>query len=100
MIPILAGFIAYAIAGRAALAPAMVGAMVANTPAILGTKAGTGFLGAILVGYAAGYLTKWMNSWPIPKSLRGYADFCYPAIRDCGYLCSLCLSAWQSDFPG
>ncbi|MFO9709288.1 PTS fructose transporter subunit IIBC [Lacticaseibacillus rhamnosus] len=70
MIPILAGFIAYAIAGRAALAPAMVGAMVANTPAILGTKAGTGFLGAILVGYAAGYLTKWMNSWPIPKSLR------------------------------
>ncbi|BAN73393.1 MULTISPECIES: PTS fructose transporter subunit IIC [Lacticaseibacillus] len=70
MIPILAGFIAYAIAGRAALAPAMVGAMVSNTPAILGTKAGTGFLGAILVGYAAGYLTKWMNSWPIPKSLR------------------------------
>ncbi|KAF0335186.1 PTS fructose transporter subunit IIC [Pediococcus acidilactici] len=70
MIPILAGFTAHAIAGRAALAPAMIGAMVANSPDILGTKAGTGFLGAILVGFAAGYLVKWMNSWPIPKNLR------------------------------
>ncbi len=48
----------------------MIGAMVANSPDILGTKAGTGFLGAILVGFAAGYLVKWMNSWPIPKNLR------------------------------
>lgn len=70
MIPILAGYIAYAIAGRAALAPAMIGAMVSNSPDILGTKAGTGFLGAIVVGYAAGYLVKWINSWPVPKSLR------------------------------
>lgn len=70
MIPILAGYIAYAIAGRAALAPAMISAMVANTPAILGTKSGTGFIGAILVGFAAGYLVKWINTWPIPKDLR------------------------------
>ena len=70
MIPILAGFTAHAIAGRAALAPAMISAMVANSPDSLRTKAGTGFLGAILVGFAAGYLVKWMNSWPIPKNLR------------------------------
>lgn len=70
MIPILAGFIAYAISGRAALAPAMISAMVANDKSILGTSAGTGFLGAILVGYMAGYLVKWINTWKIPKNIR------------------------------
>lgn len=70
MIPILAGYIGDAIAGRAALAPVMISAMVANSPDILGTKAGTGFLGAILIGYLGGYLVKWMNSWKVPKDLR------------------------------
>lgn len=70
MIPILAGYIGDAIAGRAALAPVMISAMVANSPDILGTKAGTGFLGAILIGFAGGYLVKWMNSWKVPKDLR------------------------------
>ncbi|WP_412989147.1 PTS fructose transporter subunit IIC [Pediococcus siamensis] len=70
MIPILAGYVAYAISGRAALAPAMISATVANTPAILGTKAGTGFIGAIVVGFAAGYLVKWFNSWKVPQSIR------------------------------
>ena len=70
MIPIFSGYIAYAISGRAALAPAMIGAQVANSPEILGTNSGTGFLGAILVGFMAGYLVKWMNSWKIPKDLR------------------------------
>lgn len=70
MLPIFAGYIAYAISGRAALAPAMIGAQIANTPSILGTESGTGFLGAILVGYMAGHLVKWMNSWKIPKDLR------------------------------
>ncbi len=40
MYPILAGFIAFSIAGRAALAPAMIGAMVGMNEEILGTKAG------------------------------------------------------------
>lgn len=70
MIPILAGYIAVAIAGRAALAPAMIGAMIANDPTILGTDAGTGFLGALAVGIIAGYLVNWMNSWKIKKELR------------------------------
>lgn len=70
MYPILAGFIAYSISGRAALAPAMICAQVAVTPSILGTEAGTGFLGCIVVGYAAGYLVKWMNSWNVPKSIK------------------------------
>lgn len=70
MYPILAGFIAFAISGRAALAPAMVCALVANDKTILGTSAGMGFLGAILVGYMAGYLVKWFNSWKVPKSIQ------------------------------
>lgn len=70
MYPILAGFIAYSISGRAALAPAMICAQVAVTPSILGTEAGTGFLGCIVVGYAAGYLVKWMNSWNVTKSIK------------------------------
>ncbi|ADU26145.1 PTS fructose transporter subunit IIC [Ethanoligenens harbinense] len=70
MYPILAGFIAFAISGRAALAPAMVCALVANDKTILGTNAGMGFLGAILVGYLAGYLVKWFNSWKVPKSIQ------------------------------
>lgn len=70
MYPILAGYIAYSIAGRAALAPAMIGAQVAVTPAILGTEAGTGFLGCIVMGFAAGYLVKWFNSWPVPQAIK------------------------------
>lgn len=71
MYPILAGFIAYSISGRAALAPAMISAMVAVNPDILGTKAGTGFLGCIICGFAAGYLVKWFNSWKVPKAMKG-----------------------------
>ena len=70
MYPILAGFIAFSVAGRAALAPAMIGAMVATDGAILGTKAGTGFIGCIIVGYFIGYLVKWMNSWNVVKEFK------------------------------
>lgn len=70
MIPILAGYTAYGIAGRAALAPAMIAAMIANNPALLGTEAGTGFLGALLVGILTGYLVRWMNTWKIPKVIK------------------------------
>lgn len=70
MYPILAGFIAFSIAGRATLAPAMIGAMVAMDGEILGTEAGTGFIGCIIVGYLVGYLVKWMNSWNVAKEFK------------------------------
>lgn len=70
MIPILSGYIAFSISGRAALAPAMICAMVANDKDILSTSAGTGFIGAIITGFLVGYIVKYMNKWPIPKSLR------------------------------
>lgn len=70
MYPILSGFIAFSIAGRASLAPAMIGAMVATDGEILGTEGGTGFIGCIIVGYLVGYLVKWMNSWNIAKEFK------------------------------
>ena len=70
MYPILAGFIALSIAGRAALAPAMIGAMIATDGHLLGTGEGTGFLGCIVVGYLVGYLVKGINKWKIPKALK------------------------------
>lgn len=70
MYPILSGFIAFSIAGRATLAPAMIGAMIATNGEILGTKTGTGFIGCILVGYIVGYLVKWMNSWNVVKEFK------------------------------
>ena len=70
MYPILSGFIAFSIAGRATLAPAMIGAMVATDGEILGTKGGTGFIGCIIVGYLVGYLVKWMNSWNLAKEFK------------------------------
>ena len=70
MYPILSGFIAFSIAGRVTLAPAMIGAMVATDGEILGTEGGTGFIGCIIVGYLVGYLVKWMNSWNLAKEFK------------------------------
>lgn len=70
MYPILAGFIAVSIAGRAALAPAMIGAMLATDGQLLGTGEGTGFLGCIVVGYLVGYLVKGINAVKVPKAIR------------------------------
>lgn len=88
MYPILAGFIAVSIAGRAALAPAMIGAMIATDGKILGTGEGTGFLGCIVVGYLVGYLVKWMNSLKIPKAIKPMMPiFIIP-------LAGVCMTAW------
>ncbi|AHI53514.1 PTS system fructose-specific IIABC component [Spiroplasma sabaudiense Ar-1343] len=77
MIPILAGFIGNSISGRAAIAPAMVGAFLGNNPAnfmplpgmdVVATPAG--FLGAIAAGLMAGYAVKWINTWRVPRTLQ------------------------------
>lgn len=75
MIPILAGFIANSIAGRAALVPAMVSAYVANTAGLvypiagLDPKVSAGFLGALLIGPSVGYLVRWIITWKVPKTI-------------------------------
>lgn len=65
-VPIMAGFIAYAIADRPGLAPGLVGGYLA-------TNGGSGFLGAILAGFLAGYTIVFLKKIfsGLPKSLDG-----------------------------
>ncbi|MFM2384857.1 MAG: hypothetical protein RL166_731 [Actinomycetota bacterium] len=69
-VPVLAGYIAYAIADRPGLAPGFVAGALATgldgNP--LGT--GTGFLGAILGGALAGGLALWISRWSVPSWVR------------------------------
>lgn len=62
MIPILAGYIAYAIADRPALTPGLIGGWIANNGSFYGADAGTGFIGAIIAGLLVGYFVKWLTS--------------------------------------
>ncbi|MBX7552460.1 fructose-specific PTS transporter subunit EIIC [Streptomyces sp. tea 10] len=70
MIPILSGYIAYAIADRPALVPGMVGGWIANTGALYDSKAGAGFIGAIVTGFLAGYLVLWIKKVRVPKFVQ------------------------------
>ncbi len=69
-VPVLAAFIAYAIADRPGIAPGFVaGAVAVGTDGNpLGT--GAGFLGAIAGGLLAGYVAKWISGWKVPNWFR------------------------------
>ncbi|PRY82384.1 PTS fructose transporter subunit IIC [Alkalibacterium olivapovliticus] len=69
MIPILAGYIAYSLAGKPGLAPGMILGFVANNP-IGSSQVQTGFLGAMLLGVASGYLVRWCKTWKVPKTIK------------------------------
>ncbi|WP_245576676.1 PTS fructose transporter subunit IIABC [[Mycoplasma] imitans] len=75
MIGALGAFIANSIGGRAAIAPAFIVCVLANTPEaifpIAGIKVVTamGFIGSILFGIAIGFTVKWINTWRIHKAL-------------------------------
>lgn len=66
MLPVLAGFIAMSIADRPALAIGFVGGALANL-------SGSGFLGALLAGFIAGYLVIFLKKLfsKLPQSLEG-----------------------------
>ncbi|MFJ9907691.1 fructose-specific PTS transporter subunit EIIC [Streptomyces sp. NPDC101152] len=70
MVPILSGYIAYAIGDRPALVPGMIGGWIANTGALYGSKAGAGFIGAIVTGFLAGYLVLWIKKLGVPKFMQ------------------------------
>ncbi|MFF7358905.1 fructose-specific PTS transporter subunit EIIC [Streptomyces filipinensis] len=70
MIPVLSGYIAYAIADRPALVPGMIGGWIANTGALYDSKAGAGFIGAIVTGFLAGYLVLWIKKVRVPRFVR------------------------------
>ncbi len=64
LVPVLAGFIAFAIADRPGIAPGFVGGALALT-----VKAG--FLGGLAAGVIAGFIALWISRWKVPKGVRG-----------------------------
>lgn len=71
MIPVFSAYIAYSCAGRPGLAPGFILGYIANsTVSVGGVDVKSGFLGALILGLAAGYFVKWMKSWNVGKTLR------------------------------
>lgn len=69
MVPILAGYISYSIAGKPGLIPGMVTGYIAANP--IGEPAvSTGFLGGMIVGILSGYISDWIKRWKVPASIK------------------------------
>ncbi|MCA1782906.1 MAG: fructose-specific PTS transporter subunit EIIC [Dermatophilaceae bacterium] len=64
LVPILSGFIAFAIADRPGLVPGIVAGFIANTM-------NAGFLGGLATGFIAGFAARWISSWKVHKGVRG-----------------------------
>ena len=67
MVPILSGYIAFAIGDRPALAPGMIAGWIVNDGSLYDSEAGAGFIGAIVTGFLAGYLVRWIKKVKVPK---------------------------------
>jgi fructose PTS system EIIBC or EIIC component len=64
LVPILAGFIAYAMGDRPALVAGIVGGLIAN-------EIGAGFLGGLAAGLIAGALVIWIKRVKVPRGVAG-----------------------------
>ncbi len=75
MYPIFAGYLAYSIGSKAALVPGFIGGMFA-------LSGGSGFIGALAIGFASGYFMKWLTkTWQVSRSIRSAMNLTiYPAV--------------------
>ncbi|MGF1777172.1 fructose-specific PTS transporter subunit EIIC [Vibrio nomapromontoriensis] len=72
---ILGGYIAYSIADKPGLAPGMIGSWVAVN------QYSTGFLGAIVVGFFAGFVVQLLKKIKLPDSMSSLNSiFIYPLV--------------------
>ncbi|MGL5356419.1 MAG: PTS fructose transporter subunit EIIC [Cetobacterium sp.] len=72
---VLGGYIAYSIADKPGLAPGMIGSWIA----VQNYK--TGFLGAIIVGFLAGFIINLLKKIKLPDSMKSLGSiFIYPLI--------------------
>ncbi len=80
MLPVLSGYIAYSIADRPGLVPGFLagalagqGSLLISTGVLDGDAVGSGFLGALLGGFVAGYIVQGMKQLTsgFPASLQG-----------------------------
>ncbi|MBV0903560.1 PTS fructose transporter subunit IIC [Haloarcula salina] len=80
MVPILGGYIAYAIADRPGLAPGFLlayilqqGTVVSEAATVIGLsggEAGAGYLGAIVAGLLAGYVARFFKNLEVPEFIQ------------------------------
>ncbi len=63
LVPILAGFIAYAMADRPGIAPGLVGGLLAE-------EVGAGFIGGLIAGLLAGLIVNLMKKIPVTGTLK------------------------------
>jgi PTS system fructose-specific IIC component len=74
MLPVLAGYIAYSIAGRPGLVPGFIGGYLSghlgDFLAVPNPKVTAGFLGALLAGLLAGYIVQGIKKIPVPGYIR------------------------------
>jgi PTS system fructose-specific IIC component len=74
LVPILAGFIAYAMADRPGIAPGIVGGLLAN-------QIGAGFLGGLIAGLLAGVIVNALKKTPVRGTLqRMLPILVYPVV--------------------
>jgi len=64
LVPVLSGFIAFAIADRPGIAPGFVGGTLA-------VATGAGFLGGLATGFIGGFIALYFSRLNVPKSIRG-----------------------------
>jgi fructose-specific phosphotransferase system IIC component len=79
MLPVLAGYIAYSVAGKPGLVPGFVGGYLSG-------QINAGFLGAILAGLLAGYVVQLIKKMPMPKYIRPVMPILIIPILSAGFI--------------
>jgi fructose PTS system EIIBC or EIIC component len=71
LLPVIAGYISYAIAGRPGLVAGFVGGyLCGHIPVADGKEASTGFLGALIIGLVAGGIVSLLKMIPAPRYIK------------------------------
>jgi fructose PTS system EIIBC or EIIC component len=79
MLPVLAGYISYSIAGKPGLVPGFIGGYLSG-------QVNAGFLGAILAGLLAGYVVQLIKKLPAPKYVRPVMPILIIPILSSGFI--------------
>ena len=79
MLPVLAGYISYSVAGKPGLVPGFVGGYLSG-------QVNAGFLGAILAGLLAGYVVHFLKKMPVPKYIRPVMPILIIPIISAGFI--------------